>query len=368
LANNGFLDKIKDFINDKLYYGPKGLVGIDIGMSAVKLAEMIKTSDGYKLNRYVSVELPEGTIIEDEIHKEEEILEALQRGIKKLNSSFKFACIGLAGPNTIVKRLQLPGGSADEIEDSVMWEIEQYLPYPIDEANVSFSVIAENAGGGVDVIIGSAKKELVLTFKDLIERCGLKVKIVDLGVTATMNVFEIVAANELSQENTTWILMDLGSQKSVFMIYKNGTMVFTKDINTGGLTITEEIQRQMGVNYIEAESLKVTGDGNGNMPEEIVEIINQVLESFFAEIKKTIDFWMTNSAGEEFAGCFITGGSAQIPGLTEAMQEVIGAEVFILNPFNNFSYNLATIDEKELNNITYKGVIAIGLAMREPPK
>jgi type IV pilus assembly protein PilM len=363
------INGIKDKIGDMFYVGPKGVIGIDIGLSAIKLAEVVKLSGGnYKINKYASVNLPEGTIIEDEIQKEDEFLEALQKCIKKLNSGNKYACLGVSGPNTLIKRLQLAGGTNEEIEDQVMWETEQYLPFPFDEGNISFSVAGENPGGGVDVIIGAVKKSVLESFKELVERSNLKIKIVDLNAAATINVFENVMGDEVSVKGKTWILLDLGAQKTQFMIYKNGIMVFFKEINIGGLTITEEIQRQMGVNYAEAESLKISGDGSGNIPEEIVDLINQVLDTFFVELKKTVEFWSNSTSEESFDGCILTGGSALIPGLPEALQELFETEVQILNPFSTMSYNQNNISEDMINEIAFKGVCAIGLAMRSLPK
>jgi type IV pilus assembly protein PilM len=369
LASKNIIESIKDKIGEAFYVGPKGIIGIDIGLSAIKMAEVAKQSDGsFKLVSYAAVDLPEGTIIEDEIQKEDDILKALQDALKELGSSNKFACVGLSGPNTLIKRLQLAGGTVEEIEDQVVWEAEQYLPFPIDEGNISFSVIGENQGGGVDVIIGAAKKSIVDTFKEIIERTSLKVKIVDHCAAAVINVFENVMAEEAQAKGKTWILMDLGAQKTHFMIYKNGVLVFFKEINIGGLTITEEIQRQMGVNYNEAESLKIHGDGSGNIPEEIVEIVNQVLDTFFAELKKTIDFWVSSTSEEAFDGCILTGGGALVPGFTTALQELLETEVQVLNPFSAMTYNSKNIPEDSINEIAYKGACAIGLAMRSLPK
>lgn len=363
------INSVKDKIGEMFYVGSKGVIGIDIGLSAVKIAEVLQTSDGnFKINRFASVDLPEGTIIEDEIQKEDEILQAIQQALKELKSSNKFACLGISGPNTLIKRLQLAGGTIEEIEDQVTWEAEQYLPFSIDEGNISFSVVGENQGGGVDVLIGAAKKTVVEAFKELVERSNLKVKIVDLTAAATLNVFESVMGSEVTGKGKTWILMDLGAQSTQFMIYKNGILVFFKEINIGGLTITEEIQRQMGVNYSEAESLKIHGDGSGNIPEEIVDLINQVLDSFFSELKKTVDFWVNSTSEEAFDGCIITGGTSLIPGLPDALQELFDTEVQILNPFTTMTYNQNNISEDMINDIAAKGVCAIGLAMRSLPK
>ncbi len=369
MASKSIIETIKDKIEELIYVGPKGVIGIDIGLSAIKMAEMSQQSDGsYKLTSYSEEELPEGTIIEDEIQKEDEILKALQACIKKLDTRNKFACVGLSGPNTLIKRLQLAGGTDEEIEDQVIWEAEQYLPFPIDEGNIAFSVVGENQGGGVDVIVGAAKKSIVASFKEIIERANLKVKIMDHSAAAVINVFENVMSEVIQTRGKSWIVMDLGAQKTQFMIYKNGVLVFFKEISIGGLTITEEIQRQMGVNYNEAESLKIQGDGSGNIPEEIVEIINQVLDTFFSELKKTIDFWSSSTSEEVFDGCILTGGGAQIPGFPEALEELLETEVQILNPFSTMSYNKNNISEDLINGIAFKGVTAIGLAMRSVPK
>jgi type IV pilus assembly protein PilM len=369
LASGNILNTIIGNIKDMFGSSSSNVVGVDIGLSAIKMADVTKLSDGnYKIVNYVSVDLPEGTIIEDEIQKEDEFLKALQSAVKKLGTSNRSVCIGLSGPNTLIKRLQLAGGSEEEIEEQVIWEAEQYLPFPIDEGNVSYSVIGENQGGGVDVIIGAAKKTVVNSFKEIIERAGLKVKIIDHCAAATLNVFESVFGEEAHAQGKTWCLMDLGAQKSHFMIYKNGILVFFKEINIGGLTITEEIQRQMGVNYSEAESLKIHGDGSGNIPEEIMEIVNQVLDTFFSELKKTIDFWISSTSDEAFDGCVITGGGAQVPGLQEMLEELLETDVQILNPFHTMTYNKNNISEESINDIAYKGVCAIGLAMRSLPK
>ena len=88
------------------------------------------------------------------------------------------------------------------------------------------------------------------------------------------------------------------------------------------------------------------------------------MDTFFAELKKTIDFWVSSTSEEAFDGCFITGGGAQIPGFTEALQELLETDVQILNPFSKFTYNKNNISEDELDDVSFMGACAIGLAMR----
>ncbi len=355
--------EIKKLITN-LTLGSKAIVGLDIGLSSVKMALIEKKGTDYSLLKYGSAILPEGAIIEDEIQKPEEIVEAIRQVTQDLQVSPLVCTIGISGPNTLARKLQLAGGSDEEIEDQVIWEAEQYLPFDIEDSKVGFHLIGENEGGGVDVIVAAAKNDTILNFKEMVEQADGIVKVVDLGILAVTNVFELVMGNELAETDQSYLILDMGAQTTYFIIYKSGVIAFSKEINVGGVIITEEIQRQMGVNYFEAEDLKTHGDENGNLPEEILEIIDDVVETFFSEIKKAIDFYVSSTSDESLIGCAVTGGSALIPGILEGLEALLGVDVRVLNPFDAISYKSGDFTEEEINQIAYRGVQVLGLAMR----
>ncbi len=359
------IERIISKIKDSLKLGNRAILGLDIGLSQIKMAEIKKSGNSFKLIGYSAVNLPEACLIEDEIQKPDEIANAITRALKEIKSSATNVCIGLYGPNTVARKLQLAGGNYEEIDDQVSWEAEQYLPFPIENSVISFHIFGENEGGGVDVLVAAARNDVMVNFKEVIEKVGVKVRIVDLAVTALTNVFEITLADQLNDPNRSWIFMDIGAQKTILIIYRRKTIVFSKELNLGGVMITEEIQRQMGVNYFEAEDLKITGDESGNLPEEILEIINDILEAFFSEIKKTVDFYISSTSDEQLKNCVLTGGSALIPGLVEGLEALLSIEISILNPFDVIDYDKKKFDEAEIQSIAFRGCIALGLAMRE---
>jgi type IV pilus assembly protein PilM len=362
-----FLSNFVNSMKDTLKLGNRSIVGVDVGLSAVKIAQIEgnKESNEYELINYVSVPLPEGAIIEDEIQNEDEIVEAINKGMAKIKSPTDLICLGISGPNTVVRRLQLAGGSDEEIEDQVIWEAEQYLPFEIEESAVSFHIMGENEGGGVDVLVAAAKNTVLEQYKAIMEKAELRIKIIDLGIISVVNIFELAMGEKLDEQGQSFLIIDLGAQKTEFIIYKNNMIVFSKEITVGGIMITEEIQRQMGVNYYEAEDLKITGDENGNLPEEILEIIDDVIESFFSEIKKTIDFYISSTSDESLVGCYVTGGSSLIPGIIEGLEALLGVDVGVLNPFEAISYSEKNFSDQEINEIAYRGATVLGLAMRE---
>ncbi|MGB0453862.1 MAG: type IV pilus assembly protein PilM [Bacteriovoracaceae bacterium] len=347
--------------------GGGSLIGLDIGSSAVKVVELAKKGKkGFKLNKFGMVALPEGAIVEDEIIKDEEVVEAIKEALSAAKISSKNICLGLYGPNTLTRRLQIEGGTEEEMEDQVEWESEQYLPFSIDEAKLDYYVVGENDGGGQDVIIAASKEEVYESYLDLLKPLKLKPKVVDLNVIAVTNVFSHILGDRIDESVDSYMILDIGAQSTKFIIYRAGVIAFAKEIAVGGMMFTEEIQRQMGVNYLEAEDLKIVADDQGNLPEEVLVIISQVLEVVVGELHKTLDFYITSSSDDSIVACYITGGAVRTPGLMEKIEEVFGFQVELINPFETIAINEKAFDEDEIDEIAHIGLASIGLGMRSP--
>jgi type IV pilus assembly protein PilM len=356
---------VSDFLTEVLKIGPRNLVGVDIGLHSIKVCELVEGKGSFKIQKFAVVQLPEGCLLDDEIQKHDELADGISNAIKAAGIKNRNCCVGMYGPNTIAKRLELPTSSPDDVEDQVMWESEQYIPFGVEDSTVDFHIIGENMGGGLDVLIAAARNDVVEQFGQLVEDSGSKFKKADLQLFSLTNVFEFVYEDFLSKmSDETVVLLDFGAQKTNLVVYRHGSIIFTKEINVGGIMITEEIQREMGLNYIEAEGLKIHGDEKGNLPQEIVEIISTMLDSFYSEIKKALNFFMTASSIESVDYCFITGGSSLIPGLHDGLEKLMGIKVQYLNPFDRLGFNSKGFAQEDLNSIATIGVTSIGLAMR----
>lgn len=359
------LNDIVANLKDIFKLGKGGLIGIDLGQNSIKIAQVVPgAGKKLKLLKFNMAYLPEGAIVEDEIHNEAEIVNILKNLLSVTKVEVETCAIGLKGPNTITKKLTLAGGTPQEIEDQVVWEAEQYIPFDMETATLGFDNMGVNEGGGVDIIFASAKNEIITRFKEVVEKSGLRVKVVDMDVTAAVNVFELAGGSRLDNPNESFMLLEIGAQKTNFVIYKNKKVLFTKEMNIGGGAITEEIQRQMGVKYSEAEDLKKSGDEKGNLPEEVLKIIENILNNFLQEIQKTYDFYVSSTSDQSLAGCFITGGGSQIPGLIEGLETILGVAVTHLDILSILDLDPKDSKNWNLKDIDHAGVVAIGLAMR----
>jgi type IV pilus assembly protein PilM len=120
----------------------------------------------------------------------------------------------------------------------------------------------------------------------------------------------------------------------------------------------------MGVSFEEAEDLKTTPDENGNFPEEIFNIINSQLDQQIAEIKKNINFYVTQGSAEKVHYCFVTGGSSLLPGLVDKLAAVTGVPVEKLDVFSSISVDERKVG-RNLDQLAAISTVAIGLALRK---
>lgn len=361
MAGPSFKEQFEDLLG-KL--NPGSIVGLDIGAHSIKVCELSGSLGKLKVERFGIFTLSEAAVIEDEIQKPQEITEGIIEALKSSNIKSKVVCLGLYGPNTMTKRLNTPEGTQEEIADHVMWEAEQYITFGADESTIDFFVLGENEGGGKDALVAAAKNDLIERYSAILKTAKIEAKVVDLNVIALSNVFEEFAAENLEEYSNGTLILDFGAQSTKIIVYKRGGPIFTKEIAVGGGLITEEIQRQMGVSYEEAEDLKTTTDENGNLPQEILTIINSQLDQQLAEVRKNINFYVTQGSAEKVSYCFVTGGSSLLPGLIDKLSAVAGIPVERLDPFSKIK-----IDDRKMGDnierISAISTVAIGLAMRK---
>lgn len=343
------------------------LLGVDIGMSAVKLALLSPLrKNNFRVEKFCHLPLSEAAIIEDEIQKPTEITDLIKEGITRIGYKDTICCVGIDGPNTMTKRLQIPDGSKEEIEDNVLWESEQYIPFGADESELDFQVLGDVVGDEdvKDVIVSAAKINVIESYTQVVEAAGLKSKVTDLKVFALNNIFESIYHDSLATLEAGTIIIDFGAQSTKILVYRYGAPVLTKEVIVGGVLVTEEIQRQMGVSYYEAEDLKINGDQSGNLPEEILPIIENHVNNLMGEIKKVLNFYIASGSSEQVEFCYVTGGSSLLPGLIETLSEVINIQVELIDPFRRIEVS-NKVSKEEIEIMRTCGLVSMGLGMRK---
>ena len=170
--------------------------------------------------------------------------------------STRSVVIGISGNTVIVKKISLPEMCSEELEESIHWEAEQYIPFDIEDVNLDFQIIESAAPaeeGRMDVILVAAKKEKVDESVSLVVQSGLQPMVVDLEAFALQNAFEV---NYELEPGKSIALIDIGAGVMNINVIGDGVSVFTRDISIGGNQFTETIQKELNISYDQAEALK----------------------------------------------------------------------------------------------------------------
>jgi type IV pilus assembly protein PilM len=347
-----------------LFGKKKGLVGVDIGSSAVKAVELKvggKGNDEYQLLNIGIEPLPPEAIVDGAIMDSGAVIDSVQRLFQENKIKTADVATGVSGNAVIVKKISLPQMSADELAESIHWEAEQYIPFDIQDVALDYEVIEGGGGGNMDVLLVAVKKDKISEYTSALTQAGRNASIVDVDVFALQNCYEM---NYGVDPGRVVALLNIGASTMNVNVVKGGTSVFNRDIGAGGNQYTDAIQKDLNLSFEQAEALKKGEQVEGASPESLHPILQAVSENVALEIQKTFDFFRATSQEDRIDQIYLSGGTAKIHGLRELLADRFQAPVELLNPFLNVRYSEKDFNPDFLEDIAPSAAIAVGLAVR----
>ena len=340
-------------------------VGLDIGSSSVKLVQLREKKGGYALQAFGASRLPPETIVDGALMNSAAVVQAIQDLFAEQKVKAKEVAIGVRGHSVIIKKIQLPRMSQDELDDSIQWEAEQYIPFDVKDVNIDTQILTPqgDAAGQMDVLLVAAKKDMINDYTSVCAEAGLIATVVDVDAFAVQNAYE--TGYEVVP-GATVVLINVGAAVTNINILADGTTTFTRDVTMGGNSFTEEIQKQLNISYEEAEALKIGGQGETDavVPQEVERVIQGVAEQLAGEIQRSLDFYAATAADHRISRVFLSGGTARIPALFKVIEQRAAVPVEILNPFRAVEIDNKRFDPTLLTNAAASAAVAVGLALR----
>ncbi len=340
----------------------KHLVGVDIGSSSIKVCELKEGKKGARsLVRFGYHPLPAQTIVDGHVMSSSAIVEGLDKLFHKQKN--RDVALRVSGHSVIIKKITMPILTPAELREQINWEAEQHIPFDLAEVEIDWQILGQRADQGqMDVLLVAAKTEEVNDLTNLAIEAKLKPRVVDLDAFSVQNAFEV--ANGGIPADRSIALIHVGASLTTLNIVSRGTTAFTRDIANGGNQITEEIQRALGLSVEEAEAYKCGGDGRGLVPREVPEIIQQVVETLAGEIQRSLDFYLATSGESEVNNVVMSGGTANIRALLDAVERRTRVPVEMLDPRKIAAPAARGADSSMLDARASQAVVAFGLALR----
>jgi type IV pilus assembly protein PilM len=344
---------------------PAPLLGLDISSSSVKLVELGRSKEGsFVLERCAIEPLERGWVTDGNIEKFDEVADAMRRVIKKSGTRTRNVAMALPPSAVITKKIMLPAGlSESELEVQVEAEANQYIPFSLDEVSLDFCVIgpSSTSAGDVEVLIAASRKEKVQDRQGLAEAAGLKPMIMDVESYASrLAAARLIQALPNQGEETMVALFEVGAFTTSMQVIKGEEVLYDRDQAFGGAQLTQLIVRQYGFSPEEAETKK----RNGDLPEDYESgVLKPFVESMAQEVARALQFFFTSTPHNRVDYVMLAGGSAALPGLTDAVTMQTSFPCNLANPFEGMNVGDG-VREKKMRREAPSYLTSCGLAMR----
>ncbi|MDO9090787.1 MAG: pilus assembly protein PilM [Burkholderiaceae bacterium] len=344
---------------------PAALLGLDISSSSVKLVELGRDQAGNLVLERCAIEpLERGWISDGNVEKFDEVAEAMRRVVKKSGTRTRQVAMALPPSAVITKKIILPGGLTEqELEIQVESEANQYIPFSLDEVSLDFCVVGPSptSAGDVEVLIAASRKEKVQDRQGLAEAAGLKPVIIDVESYASrLAAGRLIEGLPNNGVDTMVALFEVGAFTTSMQVIRNDEVLYDRDQAFGGAQLTQLIVRQYGFSPEEAESKK----RNGDLPEDYESgVLRPFVESMAQEIGRALQFFFTSTPHNKVDYVLLAGGSAALPGLTEAVTQQTSFACSLADPFAGMQIG-PSVREKKMRREAPSYLTSCGLAMR----
>lgn len=345
-----------------MIFGRKNIIGLDIGSKHVKAVQLKEEKGVYHLERLGVTALQPELVVDGAIIDSSRVVEVVNELISNTDINVKDVTLSVAGHSSvIIKRVSLPQMSEDELEESIRFEAEQYIPFDIEDVNLDFQILGPGQEESMmDVLIVAVKKDKINEYVMVAKDAGLNPVIVDVDAFALENMYEL---NYETSDESNVALVNIGASMININILKGGMSVFTRDSSVGGNLLTEALQREFTLSFQDAEKLIQEEEIEGVSKDEASAVLNSAFTDIITEISRSFDYFRDTTNYENIDEIILCGGVALTKNFVTLLSERVGIDAKIVEPFRNVDVPVS-FDNEYINSVAPIVSVAVGLAIR----
>ena len=341
----------------------KNLVGLDIGSSSVKAVELQKKGNTVQLMSLGYENLQPDTIVDGQIMELNNVSNVIANIFNEHTIKTHRVAAGVSGHSVIVKNIVLPQMSEEELQESFSWHAEEHIPFDIADVNLDYQVTG-NSSDALHVLMAACKSDKIANVKQAIQLAGKQPVIIDIDAFALQNCYEL---NYQPKSGEVVALLNIGAATMNINILNGARSVFARDASVGGSQYTSLLQKELGLTFDQAESVKRGMSlPEGVEPRPIQPIIETVSDILALEVRKTMDFYRATAeeGGAAIQKILVAGGGSKLPGLAEYLAKRFEIPVEIFNPFKEIEVDSRKFDPEYMREVIPEMAVAVGLALR----
>ena len=346
-------------------------VGLDIGTSGVRAAELSFGKGVFTLQRFGQVALPAGAVRDGEVVDTAAVAAALKQLWAQARFSSKRVVVGVANQKVVVRQVDLPWLPTDELKKSLPFQVQDYIPIPVEQAILDYHPIEElvddNGVRTLRVLLVAAARDMVTSMLDAVTRSGLDPVMVDLTPFAVLR--SLAAVEEVGMSGVpAEAIVEVGASVTNIVVHQGGVPRFVRILLMGGGDVTEAVADRMGVPLEHAESVKqqmgmlgVAAGGPDTHPAG--RVIESTGVAFVEEVRGSLDYYLAQQGAARLRRVLLTGGGSRLAGLAERLSAVTRLPVETATPMGTLKIGKTGLSSDQLNYVEPLVAVPVGLAM-----
>src|SRR6516165_4670853 len=346
----------------------KSFLAVDFGAGSLKLATFeINEIGGLCLKSFVLKPLgPEGAA---ETTRETALLKVLRESLAEAGGAARTLNVCAPGFQVFSKSVKLPPVDAGKVTQIIQYEAQQNVPFPLEEVVWDYQILGSTPGGELEVLLVAIKADVVESLFRVTESAGLHLLLTDVSPAALCNAFRY----NYGELDDCTMLLDIGAKTSNLLFFEKGK-VFSRSINLGAGSITQDFANESKLKWDPAEKLKieegfVSLGGAYEEPENphqaaISKIARQFMTKLHIQVNQTMQFYRGQQGGSEPQRMFLSGGASIMPYTAQFFAEKLNKPVEYFNPFRNVQINPA-VNLEELSRVAHGLGEVVGLGLRQ---
>ena len=344
-------------------------VGLDIGTSGVRAAELSRGRGGYTLERFGQVALPAGAVVAGEVIDQPVVAAAIKRLWKDAGFSTKRVALGVANQRVVVRQVDLLWMEPAELRKALAFQVQDYIPIPVEEAVLDFHAIEEliNDDGTrmIRVLLVAAARDMVTSSLEAAKRAGMDVVSVDLTSFALIRA--AVAPDDVNLDAQATAIVDVGARVTNIVVQQNGVPRFVRILLMGGGDLTDAVAERLGVPPEEAEVVKqqiwATADQGQRDAHPAARALDASIRAFVDEVRGSLDYYRASPGAVPIRRLLLSGGASKPGDLAARLATATRLPVDAADALGRLTIGKTGLSSEQLSQIESLAAVSVGLAL-----
>ena len=229
----------------------KKFLGIDIGTSSIRIAEIEKSGQKFFLANYGQIDLglietgmpkTEGQAVA--VFSTDEIAEMIQAILASAKIRTRQCAFSIPDFSTFFTSFSLPPMTPKELPKAVMFEARQHIPLPIESVTIDWQLLGANppeANQKMEVTVTAVPNEIIAQYREIASKAKLEVTLMEA------EMFGLVRALVPADETRPICLIDMGIQSTVCSLVEKGVLRYSHSFDRGAKYLVEEFVGRLPV-------------------------------------------------------------------------------------------------------------------------